>query len=123
MIEYKAAYDIREQAISIVSKLGFDHIDPERLYFFRSFGSKSRYTRARIHGLAKVWNEALHFGPRYLIEVIAESFDNLTSHEKEKIIIHELLHIPRGFTGGFVNHGYAISKTRIENLHRAFCTK
>ena len=123
MIEYKAASDIREKAISIVSKLGFDHIDPERLYFFRSFGSKSRYTRARIHGLAKVWNEALHFGPRYLIEVIAESFDNLTSHEKEKIIIHELLHIPRGFTGGFVNHGDAISKSRIENLHRALCTK
>lgn len=116
------ALDVRDLAISVTKSLGFDHIDLERVYFFRSRGSRARYTRARIHGLAKVWNEALRSAPRYLIEVISERFDNLPHHEKEKVIIHELLHIPKGFSGGFVNHR-SISADRIEQLHRELCRK
>lgn len=121
MIQYYPALDVKDMAISIIDKLGFQHIDTQRIYFFRSHGSRAKFTRARIHGFAKVWNQALQSAPRYLIEVISESFDNLSSHEKERVIIHELLHIPRGFSGGFVNHGESISRDRIERLHRKFC--
>ena len=113
--------DVKDIAVSIIDKLGFHHIDTNRIYFFRSRGSRARFTRARIHGLAKVWNQALQSPPRYLVEVISEAFDDLSTHEKEKVIIHELLHIPGGFSGGFVNHGESISRDRIERLHRKFC--
>lgn len=107
-------------AFSIVDRLRLAHIRKGRLMFYRSFGSRSKYTRARIHGLSKIWNDALSIDPIYLIEVIGERYDNLPEHEKEKVLIHELLHVPKGFSGGFVSHGEAISKHRVESLHQAY---
>lgn len=40
----------------------------------------------------------------YLIEVISEKFDRLPESEKTKTIIHELMHIPKTFGGGFIHH-------------------
>lgn len=107
-------------AFSIVDRLQLAHIKKDRVMFYRSFGSRSKYTRARIHGLSKIWNDAISINPIYLIEVIGERYDNLPQHEKEKVLIHELLHVPKGFSGGFVSHGPAISKHRIESLHQAY---
>ncbi len=120
MIQYQKASDVQDLAFSIVDSLELAHIKKEKLHFYRSFGSRSRYTRARIHGLSRIWNDALAMDPLYIIEVIAERYDDLPPHEKEKVIIHELLHVPRGFSGGFVSHGPALSKHRIESLHQAY---
>ncbi len=57
--------------------------------------------------------------PRYLIEVIAERFDRLSQEDKEKVIIHELLHIPKGFSGGFRPHKGYITQKAIDRLHYA----
>ncbi|MDI6904608.1 MAG: putative metallopeptidase [Candidatus Bathyarchaeia archaeon] len=73
---------------------------------------------ARIHGLGKIWQEALRKPPTYVIEVISERYDKLSEKDKEKTLIHELLHIPKGFSGGFRPHRGYISKERIEKLHR-----
>lgn len=72
---------------------------------------------ARIHNFSKLWQRALDRPANYLIEVIAERYDKLTYEEKEKVIIHELLHIPKGFGGGFRPHRGYITRKKIDALH------
>ena len=56
--------------------------------------------------------------PAYVIEVISERYDRLSEEAKEKTLIHELLHIPKGFSGGFRPHKGYISNRRVEKLHQ-----
>jgi predicted metallopeptidase len=70
--------------------------------------------------LDRIWQETLNLPPSYVIEVISERYDELIEEEKEKTIIHELLHIPKGFTGGFRPHKGYIDHEIVENLHRTF---
>jgi len=116
-IRYYEARDVKELAERIVDKLNFNHIDLDGVYCFRSTGSKSRRTVARIHSLGKLWQKALNKRSSYLIEVISERYDRLSREEKEKVLIHELLHIPKGFAGGFRPHKGNITKQKIESLH------
>lgn len=122
-IRYFEAYDVKEMVELIVSKLDFTHIDLGSIYCFRSTGSKSRRTVARIYSLGKLWQRALNKRSAYLIEVISERYDRLSREEKEKVIIHELLHIPRGFAGGFRPHKGHITKRKIESLHIRLTTR
>ena len=111
-IEYYEAPDVKELADNIAESLDFFHVVPQFVYCMRSKGSKSRRVLARIHGLGRIWQEALRRPPAYVIEVISERYDKLSQADKEKTIIHELLHIPKGFTGGFRPHrGYVDQKT------------
>lgn len=119
-IRYHEAPDVKELVELVVSKLDFRHVDLSCVYCFRSVGSKSRRTVARIHGLGKLWQKALNKHSAYLIEVISERYDRLSREEKEKVIIHELLHIPKGFAGGFRPHKGHITRKKIEALHQEF---
>ena len=40
----------------------------------------------------------------YALEFLGEKFDKLSTEEKVKTIIHELMHIPENFGGGFKHH-------------------
>ncbi len=122
-IRYIEAYDVKELVERIVAKLDFTHIDLNGIYCFRSTGSKSKRTIARIHSLGKLWQKALNKHSSYLIEVISERYDKLSREQKEKVIIHELLHIPKGFAGGFRPHRRHITKRKIESLHLRLVTK
>jgi len=117
-IRYVEASDVKKLVDEIAEKLDFFHIVPQFVYCYRSYGSKSKRVIARIHGLGKIWQEALRKPPTYVIEVISESYDKLCEKDKEKTLIHELLHIPKGFSGGFRPHRGYIDKERIEKLHR-----
>jgi len=120
-ITYSEAPDIKELAEKIVARLKkFSHVDLNHLYYFRSKGSKSRRTVARIYGLNKIWQQALGTNCSYVIEVISERYDGLDQTEKEKILIHELLHIPKGFSGGFRPHKGFINQHTINALHKIF---
>ncbi len=111
-IKYEQALDIEKKAHEIVGILGWSHIDLENVGFIRSYGSTSRGTIARCHGMGK----AMQIGMKkkrsfYVIEVISHRFDKLSPEDKLKTIIHELMHIPKSFGGGFKHHDYVTEKT------------
>src|SRR3990167_5429831 len=104
-IKYESADDVKQLAHDLVNHLGWKHIQLEHLGFLRSRGSTSHGTIARCHALGKAMQigmgRKLSF---YMIEVIAERYDRLSEADKVKTIIHELMHIPRSFGGGFIHH-------------------
>jgi predicted metallopeptidase len=117
-IEYFEAADIKEKVDSIAEILRLFHVVPQFVYCVRSKGSQSRRVLARIHGLGRIWQEALRRPPAYIIEVISENYDPLPEEEKEKTLIHELLHIPKGFSGGFRPHKGYVNRKTVELLYK-----
>lgn len=117
-IKYYEASDVKKSVDEIAASLDFFHVVPQFVFCVRSKGSKSRRTIARIHGLGKIWQIALNLPPSYVIEVISERFDKLSEEDQEKTLIHELLHIPHGFSGGFRPHKGYVDKKTVENLYR-----
>lgn len=118
-ITYSEAPDVKRLADEIAEDLGFFHVVPQFVFCVRSRGSSSRRVIARIHGLGRIWQETLNLPCSYVIEVISERYDRLSEIEKEKTIIHELLHIPRAFAGGFRPHKGYIDRDIVEQLHGA----
>ncbi len=117
-IKYFPAPEIKKQVDEIVSDLDFFHIVPQFVFCVRSKGSKAKRTIARIHGLGKIWQEVLNIPTAYTIEVISEIYDKMPPEEKEKTLIHELLHIPGGFSGGFRPHKGYVERKTVELLYK-----
>lgn len=97
------APDVGEKLTRLIEVLEFEYIDPERIHSRRSFGSTAD-AYARIWELPSIWQEALGVPPQYVIEVLSEHYDPLEPDEQIKTLIHELLHIPRTFSGALRNH-------------------
>ena len=114
-MKYEFAPDLQAIAEDI-SKVLFPWVDISRIKCFRSFGSSSRNTVARCHALGKLMQKALGVSAFYPLEFLAERFDRLSSEEQVKIIIHELMHIPKSFGGGFRHHDFVCSK----NINKCF---
>ena len=122
VIKYYDAPDVQEIAEELIKELGWDHISLDNISFIRSRGSSSRYTMARCHALGK----AMQIGMKrkkgfYLVEVISEKYDKLSEIDKIKTIIHELMHVPKSFGGGFVHHNHVHEKN-VENAYNHFCS-
>jgi len=108
-IKYEDAEDLQKIAEDI-SRLLFPHIKMERVKCFRSYGSSSRGTIARCHTLGKIMQKTIGIKAYYALEFISERFDKLPEEEKIKVIIHELMHIPSTFGGGFRQHNWVTDK-------------
>ena len=117
-MKYENASDIREGMVEIVKALEMEHIDLERVECLRSFGSSTRRTIARCHTIGKLMQKAMKTKAFYAIEFL-EIFDKMSREEQDKVIIHELLHIPRTFGGGFRQHDYVCDRN-VEVLHERF---
>lgn len=104
MIVYRPAPDLEKKVREIVRLAGLSYVDVSRVKCVRSYGSQGR-VYARIHSASKAFFTGLGMKPAYVIEFVSENFDKLDEDEKEKIILHELLHIPKSFGGGLVSHG------------------
>lgn len=122
-MQYYEAPDVKRLADEIIASLGLSYVVAETVYCYRSKGSKSKRIIARIHGFGKIWQRALGLPPSYVIEVLSERYDKLSQEDKEKTVIHELLHIPRGFRGGFRPHKGYISKKKVDKLHKEYTKK
>jgi predicted metallopeptidase len=116
-IKYYDAPEIKQQVDQIASDLELYHVVPQFVFCVRSKGSKARRTIARIHGLGKIWQGVLNIPPSYTIEVISEIYDKMSKEDKEKTLIHELLHIPGGFSGGFRPHKGYVERKIVEQLY------
>jgi predicted metallopeptidase len=113
-MRYEPAPDIQVIADEI-SRMLYPHVKIERMKCFRSYGSSSRGTIARCHALGKLMQRAIGVPAYYALEFIHERFDKLSDEEKIKVIIHELMHIPKSFGGGFKHHDFVCEKNI--NMH------
>jgi len=118
-IKYEEAYDIRRIAEEVVKTLNLNHIQLENVGFLRSRGSSSKGCIARCHALSKPLQLGMNRKAFYTIEVLSERFDKMSEDEKIKVIIHELMHIPWSFGGGFKHHDYVCEKN-VDKLFRIF---
>ena len=49
----------------------------------------------------------LRVEPGYIIEVISGYFDKLSQSDQDKVLLHEIRHIPKNFSGALVPHTQA----------------
>lgn len=102
-----------------IAKRIFPHVKIDRIKCYRSYGSSTRGTIARCHALGKLLQKAMGVPAFYALEFLGEKFDKMDRDEKTKVIIHELMHIPETFGGGFKNHDVVCEKN-VEKCYRAY---
>lgn len=110
-MEWKEASDVNNDLVDILRHISLPHIDLKRIYCYRTTGSKTR-AYARTWSFPKIFQRALLIEPAYIIEVLSQHYDKLDNDKKKKVLIHELLHIPKNFSGALLPH-----KTKSSNLH------
>lgn len=102
-VNWESASDVKSRITLLSKELQLDWIDVTRIYCMRSSGSSSRAI-ARIWGLGRIWQMSLKKPPSYIIEVLSERYDRLTDSEKDKVLLHEIAHIPKNFSGSLMPH-------------------
>lgn len=102
-LEWEDAKEIKKDIEEILSVLDMPHIQKERIFCFRTKGSTSR-SYARIWAFPKIFQRALLLKPAYVIEVLEKYYDRLNPDDQKKVLIHELLHIPKNFSGALLPH-------------------
>jgi len=114
-MKYEFAPDLQARMEEIVKVLAMEHIDLARVKCFRSRGSSTKRTIARCHTVGKLMQKAMNMPAHYAIEFL-EIFEKMSKSEQDKVIIHELLHIPKTFGGGFRQHDY-VCEENVEIMH------
>ena len=117
-MKYEYAADLQARMEEIANLLGMLHIDVNRVKCFRSKGSSTKRTLARCHTIGKLMQKAMGTDAFYTIEFL-ERFERLSKEEQDKVIIHELLHIPKTFGGGFRQHDF-VCEENVEIMHEKF---
>lgn len=119
-MEFEEAPDVREIVHEVVETLPMPHIKLQHVYTVRSNHSKAR-AYARVWGTARIFHEAAGIPPTYVIEVLSHYYDKLPETEKIKVIIHELMHIPKTFSGALLSHRsghHAINKREVDKIYQ-----
>ena len=113
-MKYKYSEHWTAVAKGLATSLGLNYIDLGQIAVIESQGSKTKRTIARIHALGKVMQLGMAQKPFYTIELLTEKFGRQNQEEKVKTIIHELLHIPACFGGGFRHHKPHVNARTVE---------
>lgn len=116
------APDIEKIMYAILKKNLFPYVDGKRIICMRSQKATSR-ARARIWSFPHIWQMALNKPAYYIIEVLSQHFDHLSDDDKIRVIIHELMHIPKNFSGALVPHRgihKRIDTRTVEKMFREF---
>lgn len=122
-VDFQFAPEIKAKIKQILVKINLPHIDPNRIIAFKSYGSKSR-AYARIWSMPSIWQKALKIKPHYCIEVIARQYDRLNEQDQTRTLIHELLHIPKTFSGALLPHrrrgNQRVDRRSVEVFYREY---
>ena len=121
-VDWRKAPDIKIRILHLVRSLNLEWVKSSQIHCVRSFHSQSR-AYARIWGLGKIWQMTLSFKPAYIIEVLSERFDKLGKLEQDKVLLHELAHIPKNFSGSLLPHvrrGKRNFHDRVDRLVRQY---
>lgn len=110
-MDWQEADDVTKDLRDLLQIIDLPHIDAKRIHCYRTTGSKVR-AYARTWAFPKIFQKALNIQPAYVIEVLSKHYDRLSDDEKKKVIIHELLHIPKNFSGALLPH-----RTRSRDLN------
>ncbi len=110
-MEWNDAEDVHKELEQVLKIIDLPYIDINRIYCYRTQGSKVK-AYARTWAFPKIFQRALDVQPAYVIEVLSKHYDRLDADAQKKVLIHELLHIPKNFSGALLPH-----KTRSRNLH------
>lgn len=110
-MDWTEANDVKRDLKKVLSHIDLPHIKMSKIHCYRTTGSKTR-AYARTWAFPKIFQKALNVEPAYVIEVLSKYYDKLDDDAKMKVLIHELLHIPKNFSGALVPH-----RTRSRNLH------
>jgi len=124
-MEVEKAPDIQLEVDKIITTLSSAHLNQHRIICMRSRGAKAN-AYARIWNFPKIWQKALDISTFYVIEVLHEHFDSLPQDEREQVLIHELLHIPKTFSGALLSHGHPtapVNKKRTKELWKEYRKK
>ncbi|MEM0027655.1 MAG: putative metallopeptidase [Ignisphaera sp.] len=97
----------------------FSHINIDSVKIVVCRGCRSRAI-ARIYMLPSIWRFVLGLKPMYVIEIIEKNFYLLSPEEKVKVFIHELLHIPKSFSGGLRPHGKYVNSYLVDKLYKEY---
>lgn len=120
-MRYVFAEDLQKKAEEI-SRILFPHVEIVNIKCFKSYGSSSRRTIARCHALGKLMQSALLRKAFYALEFLSERFDKLNEEEQTKVIIHELMHIPNCFGGGFKHHNF-VTERNVKKYYQEYQRK
>ncbi len=120
-MKYEFADDLQKIAEDI-SIILFPHVQLDRIKCLRSYGTSSRGTIARCHALGKLMQKAMGVRAFYALEFLVERFEKLSDEEKIKTIIHELMHIPKTFGGGFKHHD-VVTRKNVDILYKVYLDK
>ncbi len=118
-------YDFDEKLQKIAEDISgslFPHVDMDRVKCFKSYGTSSKRTIARCHALGKLMQKAIGIKAVYVLEFLAEKFDKLSEEDKIKTIIHELMHIPFCFGGGFKHHDH-VTERNVHLMYKTYLNK
>lgn len=121
-MQWYPAGDVHERLGSIAQALGLRYVDLDRVRCVRVEGSRAN-ALARIWGLPPVFQDALNLRPHYVIEFMMPAFDRLPREEQDRVIIHELLHIPHTFSGGIRperSRSLTINQRTVERYYRQY---
>ena len=124
-MEFEPAPDVMEIVHEVVGSLPMPHIKLQNIHTVRSSYSKAR-AYARVWGTARIFHEAAGIPPTYVIEVLSHYYDKLPETEKIKVIIHELMHIPKTFSGALLSHKgphHAINKRTVDKVYERLSEK